>query len=122
MEVVRDSCRNQAIALIEPTPREQSANEIRRKPRLIPYLFNPNRALVLPATVSTRMPATAISGKRALTLRFMAGFACVAAPISRLISLEVVEALRTAVRHRSGVTVMRIEPVVDMSVKAVRAV
>jgi hypothetical protein len=36
--------------------------------------------------------------------------------------MEVVEALRPALRHRSGITAMRIKPVIDMSVKAVRAV
>jgi len=68
------------------------------------------------------MSTTAISGERVLTLRFMASVAYVASPISRLISLEVVEALRPALGQRSSVTVMRIKPVIDMSVKAVRAV
>jgi hypothetical protein len=68
------------------------------------------------------MSTTPISGERVLTLRFMASIAYVASPISRLVSLEVVEALRPALRHRSSVTVMRIKPVIDMSVKAVRAV
>jgi hypothetical protein len=68
------------------------------------------------------MSTTPISGKRVLTLRFMASVAYVASPIPRLISLEVVESLRSAIRQRSSVTVMRIKPVIDMSVKAVRAV
>jgi hypothetical protein len=52
----------------------------------------------------------------------MASVAHVASPISCLVSLEVVEALRPALRHGSSVTVMRIKPVIDMSVKTVRAV
>jgi hypothetical protein len=68
------------------------------------------------------MATTPISGERVLTPRIMASFAHVASPISRLISLEVVEALRTALRQRPSVTVMRIKPVIDMSVKTVRAV
>jgi hypothetical protein len=68
------------------------------------------------------MATTAISGQRMFSLRFMAGVAYVASPISRLVSLEVVEALRPALRQRSGVTVMRIKPVIHMSIKAVRAV
>jgi hypothetical protein len=68
------------------------------------------------------MATTPISGERVLTLPFMASVAYVASPISRLVSLEVVEALRTAIRHWSSVTVMRIKPVIDMSVKAVTAV
>jgi hypothetical protein len=68
------------------------------------------------------MATSPISGERVLSLRFMASVAYVASPISRLISLEVVKALRPTLRHRSSVTVMRIEPVIDMSVKAVMAV
>jgi hypothetical protein len=52
----------------------------------------------------------------------MASFAYVASPISRLVCLEVVEALGPALGNRSSVAVMRIKPVIDMSVKAVRAV
>ena len=72
--------------------------------------------------MSSCMSTTPISGQRVLTLRFMASLANVASPISRLVSLEVVEALRSTLRQRSRVTVMRIEPVIHMSVKAVRAV
>jgi hypothetical protein len=68
------------------------------------------------------MATTPISGERVFSRPVMASFAYVASPISRLISMEVVEALRPALRHRSSVTVMRIKPVIDMSVKAVRAV
>jgi hypothetical protein len=56
------------------------------------------------------------------SLRFVAGIAYVASPIPRFVSLEVVEALRTALRQRSSVSVMRIKAVVDMAEKAVRAV
>jgi uncharacterized membrane protein len=52
----------------------------------------------------------------------MASVAYVASPISRFVGLEVVEALRPALRHWSSITVMRIKSVIDMSVKAVRAV
>jgi len=77
---------------------------------------------VAPAAVSTCMAATPISGECVLGLPFMASFAYVTSPISRLVCLEVVEALRPALRQRSSVTVMRIKPVIDMSVKAVWAV
>ncbi len=53
---------------------------------------------------------------------FMASGTYVASPIPCLICLEVVEALRSALRQRSVVTMMRIKAVVDMAVKAVRAV
>jgi len=77
---------------------------------------------VVPAAVSTSMATTPISRKRVFRFPFMMRFAYVASPITRFVSPEVVEALRPALRQRSSVTVMRIEPVVDMSVKAVRTV
>jgi hypothetical protein len=76
----------------------------------------------MPAAMSTRMTTTPISGQRVLSPRFMSSLAYVPSSISRLISLEVVEALRSAPRQRSNVTVMGIKAVVDMSEKAVRAV
>ena len=71
--------------------------------------------------MSTSMATTPISRERVLSLPFMASFAYVASPISRLVCLEVVEALRPALRQWSSVTVMRIKPVIDMSVKAAMA-
>src|SRR5580658_6513572 len=68
------------------------------------------------------MPTTPISGEGVFSLRFMASIAYVASSIPRLVSPEVVEALRSPLRHRSSVTVMRIIAVVDMAEKAVRAV
>jgi hypothetical protein len=64
---------------------------------------------------------TAKSGKRVFPPRFVASVAYIASPIPRLVTLEVVEALRPALRQRSGVTVMRIKAVVNMAVKAVTA-
>jgi len=52
----------------------------------------------------------------------MASIAYVASPIPRLVCLEVVEALRPALRQRSSITVMRIKAVVDMAKKAARTV
>jgi len=77
---------------------------------------------VVPAAMSSSMAATSISGKSVLPLPIVAGVAYIASPISRLISVEVVEALRPALRERSNVTVMRIKAIVDMTVKAPRAV
>jgi hypothetical protein len=74
------------------------------------------------STVVTAMIAAAISGELVFTVRVMAGVACVASPIARLVAVEVVELLFAAARQRSAVTVMGIKPVVDMAVKAVRAV
>jgi hypothetical protein len=65
---------------------------------------------------------TPITRERVFPARFMAGLAHVAPPIPGLVSLEVIEALRPALRQRSNVTVMRIKAVIDMAVKAVRAV
>jgi hypothetical protein len=75
-----------------------------------------DRALSAPPA----MPTTSISGESVFSAAFMGSGAYVASPIPRLVGLEVVEALRSALRHRSSITVMRIEPVVDVAVKAVR--
>jgi hypothetical protein len=68
------------------------------------------------------MPTTPVSRERVLSLSLVASFAYVPSSIACLVGLEVIEALRPSLRHRSSVTVMRIKAVVDMSVKAVRAV
>jgi hypothetical protein len=73
--------------------------------------------------MSTRMATAApISGQRVLMTTFMRSVAYVASPISRLVCLEVVEALRPALRQWPSIAVMRIKSVIDMSVKSVRAV
>jgi hypothetical protein len=68
------------------------------------------------------MATTLISGEGVFSVSFMGSMPSVTFPVPRLIGLEVVEALRPALRQRSSVPVMRIKPVIDMSVKAVRAV
>ena len=72
--------------------------------------------------MSTSMATTPISGECVFSLRFMASVAYVASSIPRLICLEVVEALRPALRQRSNVTVMRIKAVIDMAEKTMGAV
>ena len=67
------------------------------------------------------MRTTPISRESVFSLPFMASIAYVASPIPRLVSLEVVEALRPPLRQRTNVTVMRIKAVVHMAEKAVRA-
>jgi len=76
---------------------------------------------VTPA-MRTTMRTTPISGEGVFGFPFMAGIAYVASPIPRLVSLEVVEALRPSLRHRPSVTVMRIIAVVDMPEKSLRTV
>jgi hypothetical protein len=68
------------------------------------------------------MRTTPISGEGVFSLPFVASVAYVASPISRLVCLEVVEALRPALRQWSNVTVMRVKAVVDMAIKAAMAV
>ncbi len=53
--------------------------------------------MVTPA-MPAAMRTTPISGEGVFALRFMAGVADVASPIPRLVSSEVVEALRSALR------------------------
>jgi hypothetical protein len=66
--------------------------------------------------------AAAESGQGMLSACIVAGRACVTASIARLIAMEVVEGLRAVFGERSMVAVVRIVAVVDMAVKAVRAV
>jgi hypothetical protein len=72
--------------------------------------------------VPPAMSTTAISGQRVFPTPFMTCVAYVASPISRLVCPKVIEALRPMLRQRSGVTVVRIKAVVNMAVKAARAV
>ena len=78
--------------------------------------------MVPAASVSGGMATAAISGERVFFGRIMAGIAYIAATVSRLISLEVVEALGSTRRQRSHISVTRIEAVVDMAEEAVRTV
>jgi len=68
------------------------------------------------------MAAAPISGKGTFMARIMAGVACVASSVPRLVAVEVVERLFSAAGHGAMVTVMRIVAVIDMAVEAVRAV
>ena len=70
----------------------------------------------------TTMRTTPISRERVFRPAFMASVAYVAPPVPRLVSMEVVEALRSALRQWSNVTMMRIKAVVDMAVKVAMAV
>ena len=73
------------------------------------------------AGVPAAMRTAPISGEGVFSCPVMARVAYVASPIPRLICMEVVEALRPALWHRSSVTVVRIKAVVNMAVKAARA-
>jgi hypothetical protein len=52
----------------------------------------------------------------------MASVAYMSLPIPRFVCMEVVERLLPALRHRSGVTVMRVVPVVYVTIEAVMTV
>jgi hypothetical protein len=66
--------------------------------------------------------AAPISGKGAFAARIMAGVAYMALSIPRLVPMEVVERLRTALRQRSMVALVRVVAVVDVAVEAAGAV
>lgn len=70
----------------------------------------------------TSVAAAPISGEGVFGASLMRRVAYIASPVTRFVCLEMVEALRAALRHRSSVTVMRVKAVVNMSVKAVSAV
>jgi hypothetical protein len=65
---------------------------------------------------------TSVSGEGVLIARFVAGIAYMALAIARFVSLEVVEPLRSTPRQRSSVAIVRVIAVVDVAVKAARAV
>jgi hypothetical protein len=68
------------------------------------------------------MPATAaIAGKGMFIPCFVTSISYVALPIASLVSLKVVEALRSTLRQWSSVTVMRVIAIVDVAEKAMRA-
>src|ERR1700683_3476047 len=69
-----------------------------------------------------RSTAAVISRQGMFIAAIVGSVASVALPIPRLIGVEVVERLRPAPRHRSVITVTRIVAVVDVAIKAVRAV
>jgi hypothetical protein len=77
---------------------------------------------VVCAAVRRSMATTTISGERMLAPAFMRSRAYIASSISRLVCLEVIEALRPVRWQGPIVTVAWIKPVVHMPEKAMRAV
>jgi hypothetical protein len=78
--------------------------------------------IALAVTAAAVTTAAMGSGEGVFRGPIMARVAYVALPVPRLVCVEVVELLFPAPRHRSSVTVTRIIAVVDVAVKAVRAV
>ena len=71
--------------------------------------------------MSAAMRTAPVSGKRVFTTPLVGSGAYVTPTIPRLVCLKVVEALCSTRRQWSVVTVMGIEAIVDMAVKAMRA-
>jgi hypothetical protein len=72
---------------------------------------------------ATAMATTAaVSGERMFTARIMAGVAYVALSVTRFVSVEVVEPLFAAPRQGAMVTIMGVEAIIHVAVKAVRTV
>jgi hypothetical protein len=63
---------------------------------------------------------TVISRQCVFSAPIVGSRANMAVPIPRLIGLEMVERMRTAIRQRPMISVARIKPVIDVSVKPVR--
>jgi hypothetical protein len=79
--------------------------------------------VLLNQVLAARMAsASPIAGKSVLTAAIVPGIAHVASPVPRLVSLEMVESLRSASRQRSIVSVVRIKAVVHVTIKAARSV
>jgi hypothetical protein len=68
------------------------------------------------------MASTPISGERVFTPRIMAGVASVALSIAGLVAVKVVELLLPAPWHRANISVMGVKAVVNVAIKASRAV
>jgi hypothetical protein len=79
--------------------------------------------LLLAGTAAATAAGSAAAGEAATMFRgrTVAGRACVALAVAGFISLEVLERLRAALRHRAGVPVLWIVAVVHMAVEAVAA-
>lgn len=73
-------------------------------------------------TASAVAAASPIAGKRVFAAAIVSGIADMAAPIPRLIGLEMVEPLRSVLRKRPMVSVARIKAIVDVAIKAARSV
>ena len=74
------------------------------------------------AAAAMAAATTSVSWEGVLIARFVAGIAYMALAIARFVSLEVVEPLRSTPRQRSSVAIVRVIAVVDVAVKAARAV
>jgi hypothetical protein len=68
------------------------------------------------------MAAAAISRQSVFGMRIMTGGSDVPSPVTRFVPVEVVETLLPALRQRPAIPLPRIEAVVDVAVKAARAV
>ena len=64
----------------------------------------------------------ACESSRVFVARIMTGVSYVTLAVPRLIPVEVIEGLLTALRHRSCITMMRIVPVIDVAVEAMLTV
>jgi hypothetical protein len=62
--------------------------------------------------------AASISGQGVFAATVMAGVAYVPAPVPRLIAVEVVELHCSAFRHRPSVSVVRVIPVIDVTIES----
>jgi len=71
-----------------------------------------------PTVATTAAAAASISGKGVFPAGFMVGLAHVAFSIPCLVALEVVELRRSAFRHRPSVSVVRVIPVIDVTIES----
>ena len=108
--------RGRALRLPHPGRKEQERAE---GGHLYRYSFTEDALAVVTTTAAATTP---ISGKGMLSTSVMAGMAYVAFPVPRLISLEVVEALRPVPWQRSVVPVPRVKAVIYVAIEAAVAV
>jgi hypothetical protein len=89
-------------------------------------VFAAAATMVIPAAAATVIPAAAmvisLSSGAVFSGPVMAGVAYMALPVPRLVCVKVVKRLLPAMRHRSGIAVMRVVAVVYVTIKAVMTV
>jgi hypothetical protein len=77
---------------------------------------------VTTAATAMTTAAVALSPSAVFIASIMSGIAYIASAVPRFVCVEVVERLVPAVRHRPGVTMTGIVPVVDVTIEAARTV
>jgi hypothetical protein len=75
---------------------------------------------LMPATFMPATTAAVKAGERMLTATLVPSRPSMTATIASLIALEVVEPLCSTARHRSAIPIVRVIPIVDVTIETTR--